>query len=82
MPIVPTGVPSPSSRLPSDRGAFTIKEVAAYLGIGRATLYREIDRGRLRTAKVGGRRLIFRHQLDGYLKATLQEGNEEQKAAA
>jgi excisionase family DNA binding protein len=35
-----------------------VKEAAAALGIGRSTIYQELDAGRLRSLKVGRRRLV------------------------
>jgi excisionase family DNA binding protein len=36
----------------------SIDEAAATLGIGRSTLYQELDAGRIRSLKVGRRRLV------------------------
>jgi excisionase family DNA binding protein len=49
-----------------------IKEAAAYARCGRKLLYREIAAGRLRAARVGGRREIRLRQqwIDDWLEAT------------
>jgi excisionase family DNA binding protein len=41
-----------------DYNALSIKEFSRRNGIGRTTVYKEIKEGRLRTKKVGRRRLI------------------------
>jgi excisionase family DNA binding protein len=50
------------------RLAFTMQETAALLGVNRATLYREIARGKLRTTHFAGRRLITPQIIDEYLR--------------
>ena len=49
-----------------------IQEAAAYARCGRKLLYREIAAGRLRAARVGGRREIRLRQqwIDDWLEAT------------
>lgn len=42
-------------------------EVAALLGMSVATLYAERARGRLRTIRLAGRRLIEREALEAYI---------------
>ena len=51
----------------SERRAFTIGETAALVRLSIATLYNEMKRGRLRTIKVGGRRLVTREAIDEFL---------------
>jgi excisionase family DNA binding protein len=51
----------------SERRTFTMGEVAALLGMSVATLYAERARGRLRTIRLAGRRLITREALDAYV---------------
>jgi excisionase family DNA binding protein len=53
----------------SQRRTFTMGEVAALLGMSVATLYAERARGRLRTIRLAGRRLITREALDAYVAA-------------
>jgi len=55
--------PAEPERLMSVTGA------AVRLGISRATLYAEIGSGRLRTVKVGRRRLIPASAIDAYIAA-------------
>lgn len=43
---------------PQDRLAYSIAEASSLTGIGRTTLYRLMDRGELRSCKIGRRRLI------------------------
>ena len=51
---------------------FRVNEAAAYARCGRKLLYREIAAGRLRAARIGGRREIRtrREWLDAWLEAT------------
>ena len=44
-------------------GGMTITEAARFAGIGRSTLYGEMDAGRLAYAKVGRRRVVARRGL-------------------
>jgi excisionase family DNA binding protein len=53
----------------SERRAYTMGEAAALLGMSVSTLYAERARGRLRTSKLAGRRLVTREQLDTYIAA-------------
>lgn len=53
----------------SERRTFSMGEVAALLGMSVATLYAERARGRLRTIRLAGRRLITRDDLDAYVAA-------------
>lgn len=47
-----------------------LQEAAAYLGgVSRRTVYREVQRGKLRITKVGGSTRFRRAELDRYLKA-------------
>ena len=47
-----------------ERLTFSIAEAATAAGISRATVYRLIDRGELRTVKLGDRRLVPRVELE------------------
>ncbi|WP_337267889.1 helix-turn-helix domain-containing protein [Oryzifoliimicrobium ureilyticus] len=51
--------------------ALSIKDAAAYIGISRANLYRIMQSGKLRPAKVGGRTLIRRIDADAFLEAAI-----------
>jgi excisionase family DNA binding protein len=46
---------------------FSPTEVAEMLGVSHATIYREMDRGRLSSVKVGIRRVITQWDLEEYL---------------
>lgn len=48
--------------------AFRIDEAVASYGIGRTKLYELMKEGKLRTVKVGGRRLIPAESLEALLK--------------
>jgi len=47
--------------------AFSPMEVAKMLGVSHATIYREMNRGRLNSVKVGTRRVITQWDLEEYL---------------
>jgi excisionase family DNA binding protein len=47
--------------------AYRIPVAARISGLGRSTIYREIDRGALPSVKVAGRRLILHADLQAYL---------------
>ena len=49
-------IPAPQS--PEPPRLLSIRETADALGVGRSTIYTEMDAGRLRSVKVGRRRLI------------------------
>jgi len=51
--------------------ALTTLQVAAALGLGRATVAEMIRRGEIASVKIGGSRRVFRADLDGYI-ASLQ----------
>ena len=50
-----------------DKLALSIPEACALTGVQKDSLYREINAGRLKTAKVKGRRLIRRKSLEHWL---------------
>ncbi|MFC1718304.1 helix-turn-helix domain-containing protein [Candidatus Poribacteria bacterium] len=60
-------------------------EVAGMLGVSHTTIYREIDRGRLGSVKVGTRRVITQWDLEEYLgkerARTLLEGVSMERSA-
>ena len=64
---------------------FSPIEVAEMLGVSHATIYREMDRGRLGSVKVGTRRVITQWDLEEYLgkerARTLLEGVSIERSA-
>jgi len=54
-----------------DDGALTVPGASEFTGIPRSTLYELMTKGKLRTAKVGRRRLIPRKALVELLKGGL-----------
>lgn len=44
--------------LPDDRAALSVRETCAVLGCSRVWIYSLMRRGRLRTIKIGGKRLV------------------------
>jgi excisionase family DNA binding protein len=61
----------PHAKLPDvplrDRRALSLAEVAALTGFAVSTLYKWIRDGRLRTAKIAGRRIVTSAALDELL---------------
>jgi excisionase family DNA binding protein len=55
--------------------AYNVGEAKAALGISRATLYRLIERGELRTFKIGTRTLITHEEMDGLLRRKTEPGH-------
>ncbi len=60
-----------------ERAALRIDEAARYIGIGRASLYRLMDSGAIRSFHVGERRLVLRSELDRFiaLRVEAEGGN-------
>jgi len=56
----------------TNRTAITIDEMAARTGLSRAFLYLEIKAGRLKTLKIGRRRLVRVEDEAAYLAAHAQ----------
>ena len=54
------------------RLVYSIKEAAHACGLSRATLYRLIAAGKLRTVKVGARRLVPVEAIDALLREGAQ----------
>ena len=52
----------------NDKLALSIPEACALAGVQRDFLYREINAGRLKTAKIKGRRLVRREALEQWLE--------------
>jgi len=57
----------------SDRIAYSIAETAHRLGVSRSFLYLELDRGKLASCKIGGRRLVRVADADAYLAAHAEQ---------
>lgn len=57
-PEVPVTSPAPPPTMPPEKLAYTMKEAAAALGIGRTTLWRAVSEGQLAALKLGSRTLI------------------------
>lgn len=52
---------------------FSIREAAQRLGIGRSLLYRLLDAGEIKTAKIGARRLIPADALNEFIARVKSE---------
>jgi excisionase family DNA binding protein len=57
-PDAPSVTPATRPDIPPEKLAFTMKEAAAALGIGRTTLWQAISDGKLAALKLGSRTLI------------------------
>jgi excisionase family DNA binding protein len=57
-----------SDRTPVEKLAYRVDDASKASGLGRSKLYEEIKEGRLRSVKVGGRRLILHEDLEALLK--------------
>jgi excisionase family DNA binding protein len=53
----------------SDRAAFSLAEVSGLTGLSISGLYQLINRGKLRSVRVGGRRLVRREALEELLNS-------------
>jgi excisionase family DNA binding protein len=47
----------------------SVKAAVAATGLGKDTIYKMMDEGRLESATVGGRRLVFVNSLQTYLES-------------
>ena len=54
---------------PENKLALRVNEASIAAGISRSTIYKLMTSGKLRTTKVGGRRLILREDLQALLQA-------------
>jgi excisionase family DNA binding protein len=52
---------------PNDRLALRINDAVAMSGLGRSTIYKLIDSEKLRSVKIGKRRLVIRESLESLL---------------
>jgi len=57
---------------PNEKRALRINEAVALYGISRSTIYKIMAAGKLRTVKIGGRRLIPRDVLEALLNGDAQ----------
>lgn len=57
----------------TDRIAYSIAETAKRLGVSRSLIYLELNRGKLASVKLGGRRLIRAVDADAYLAAHVEQ---------
>lgn len=55
------------ARHTNNRGVFSIKEVADYLGVGRNTIYKLIYSNQLISFRIGNRRLISKQEVYDFL---------------
>jgi excisionase family DNA binding protein len=60
---------NPSHVRPEEKLALRVNEASVAAGISRSTIYKMMSAGKLRTTKVGGRRLILREDLQALLQA-------------
>jgi len=58
---------------PENKLALRVNEASIAAGISRSTIYKLMTAGKLRTTKVGGRRLILRADLEALLQAGVAE---------
>lgn len=56
----------------SEKIARTLNETAARLSVSRRSIYREIEAGRLRAVKIGGRTMILAEDEVAYLTSRPQ----------
>ena len=53
---------------PDNRLALRINDAVAVSGLGRSTIYKLIDSEKLRSVKIGKRRLVIRESLESLLR--------------
>ena len=51
----------------AERAALSLEEAYGYLGVARATLYRLLDSGSLKSFHIGRRRLVLKSELDRFI---------------
>ena len=51
--------------------AMSIGQVVSYAGLSRSTLYRLMQRGELRSLKIGSRRLVRKADIDALLESAV-----------
>jgi excisionase family DNA binding protein len=57
---------------PDDRLALRINDAVAVSRLGRSTIYKLIDSKKLRSVKIGKRRLVFRESLESLLREAME----------
>ena len=60
-------MPNENSPMIIKKRAFSIAETARILGLGRTTIYRNLDTGALEAIKIGGRRLVLLEQIEAFI---------------
>jgi excisionase family DNA binding protein len=75
-PDAPSVTPAPPPEILPEKLAFMIKEAAAALGIGTATLWRAISDGKLVALKLGGRTLIPADSLRQWVASMPRRGRQ------
>lgn len=63
-----------SPSLPEDDRPMRLEAVADALNVAVKTVRRLIDSGKLKSAKIGGLRMVFLRDLKAYLNAVKMEG--------
>lgn len=58
----------------SERAGLDIEDAAAYLGVGRCTIYALLNDGDIEGFKVGHKRLIKRQSLDDFIERARAAG--------
>lgn len=66
-----------SAAAPARERLLTVGEAAATLGIGRSALYNELGSGRLKSLKVGRRRLIPSSTVAAYIEILARGGDRD-----
>jgi excisionase family DNA binding protein len=54
---------------PIERRALRVNDCAKAYGIGRSTIYKLMNEGKLATAKIAGRRVVLRDSAEALLRA-------------
>ncbi len=57
----------------SKGASLSIEEASRYLGVGRASLYRLMDSGAVKSFHIGRRRLLLREELDRFIRDQLEQ---------
>jgi excisionase family DNA binding protein len=60
-----------------DRAALSIEEAYRYMSVGRATLYRLLGQGAIRSFHVGRRHLVLRADLDAFMERLAVAGADQ-----
>jgi excisionase family DNA binding protein len=54
---------------PIERRALRVNDAAKAYGVGRSTIYKLMNEGKLATAKIAGRRVVLRDSAEALLRA-------------